>query len=145
MADFWHPICGICITDLGNKRYIFQFFNEVDIQRVIYGTPLFFNSHLLVLQRVQLGENPSVLNLNHTEFWVQIHKLPAGMMCEPMAKQFGNFLGTFLEYDTAVSVLSQLAYMRIRVRLNVSAPLKRKKRFIWGMMCMLMFDLSMRS
>ncbi|KAH1120938.1 hypothetical protein J1N35_004098 [Gossypium stocksii] len=108
MADLWHPIGGICITNIRNK------------------------SHLLVLQRVQSGENPSVLDLNHTEFWVQIHELPAGMMCEPMAKQLGNFLGTFLEYDTAVSVLSQPAYMRIRVRLNVSAPLKRKKKIHLG-------------
>lgn len=23
MADIWHPIGGICITDLGEKRYLF--------------------------------------------------------------------------------------------------------------------------
>ncbi|MBA0847013.1 hypothetical protein Goshw_011143 [Gossypium schwendimanii] len=28
MADLWHPIGGICITELGEKRYLFQFFNE---------------------------------------------------------------------------------------------------------------------
>ncbi|KAH1072497.1 hypothetical protein J1N35_024825 [Gossypium stocksii] len=80
MADLWHPIGGICITDLGNKRYLFQFFNEVDIQKVISGTPWFFNSHLLLLQRIQPGENPSVLVLNSTEFWVQVHELPVEMM-----------------------------------------------------------------
>ncbi|MBA0674946.1 hypothetical protein Goari_016515 [Gossypium aridum] len=35
MADLWHPIGGICITELGEKRYLFQFFNEVDIERVV--------------------------------------------------------------------------------------------------------------
>ncbi|KAK5819778.1 hypothetical protein PVK06_024801 [Gossypium arboreum] len=35
MADLWHPIEGICITDLGDKRYLFQFFNNVDVQRVV--------------------------------------------------------------------------------------------------------------
>ncbi|PPS05347.1 hypothetical protein GOBAR_AA15318 [Gossypium barbadense] len=35
MADLWHPIAGICISDLGDKRYLFQFFHEVDIKRVI--------------------------------------------------------------------------------------------------------------
>ncbi|MBA0577229.1 hypothetical protein Golob_024741, partial [Gossypium lobatum] len=28
MADLWHPIGGICIMELGEKRYLFQFFNE---------------------------------------------------------------------------------------------------------------------
>ncbi|KAG8500486.1 hypothetical protein CXB51_002742 [Gossypium anomalum] len=43
----WHPIGGIYIIDLGNKRYLFQFFNEVDVQRVISGTPWFFNRKFL--------------------------------------------------------------------------------------------------
>ncbi|MBA0699152.1 hypothetical protein Goari_000810, partial [Gossypium aridum] len=34
-----HPIGGICITDIGEKWYLFQFFHEVDIARVLAGTP----------------------------------------------------------------------------------------------------------
>lgn len=48
MADLWHPIGGICILDLGEKRYLFQFFHDVDMQRVLAGTPWFFNNHLLI-------------------------------------------------------------------------------------------------
>ncbi|KAK5819696.1 hypothetical protein PVK06_024719 [Gossypium arboreum] len=68
MAALWHPIGGICIADLGNKRYLFQFFNEVDVQRVMASTPWFFNSHLVLLHRIQKGENPSVLLLIFSEF-----------------------------------------------------------------------------
>ncbi|MFQ6654178.1 hypothetical protein Gotur_025265 [Gossypium turneri] len=50
MADLWHPIGGICITELGEKRYLFQFFNEIDCARVIAGITWFFNNHLLILQ-----------------------------------------------------------------------------------------------
>ncbi|MBA0568186.1 hypothetical protein Golob_005695, partial [Gossypium lobatum] len=35
MADLWHHIGGICITELGEKRYHFQFFHEVDLERVV--------------------------------------------------------------------------------------------------------------
>ncbi|MBA0839313.1 hypothetical protein Goarm_005056 [Gossypium armourianum] len=76
MADLWHPIRGICITDI--------------------------------------GEN--VLELNFTEFWIQVHELPPGLMSESMAKQLGNFCGKFLEYDTAIPFLGQKTYMRIRVK-----------------------------
>lgn len=96
MADLWHPIGGICITDLGDKRYLFQFFNDVDVQRVATGTPWFFNNHLLILQRIQNGENLSDLALNFTEFWVQIYELPSGPMNETMANQFGVFWENFL-------------------------------------------------
>ncbi|KAG8475108.1 hypothetical protein CXB51_032045 [Gossypium anomalum] len=132
MADLWHPIGGICITDLGNKRYLFQFFNEVDVQRVMAGMPWFFNSHLLLLHRIQKGEDPSVLLLNSFEFWVQIHELPAGLMSESMARQFGDFLRKFLDYDTSIPFLGNKNYMRIRVRLDVTVPLKRKKNIQVG-------------
>ncbi|KAK5787063.1 hypothetical protein PVK06_041714 [Gossypium arboreum] len=132
MANLWHPIGRICITDLGNKRYLFQFFNEVDVQRMMAGTLWFFNSHLLLLQRIQKGENLSVLLLIFSEFWIQVHELPAGLMSEPMARQFGDFLGKFHDYDTSIPSSSNRNYMRIRVRLDVTAPLKRKKKIQVG-------------
>ncbi|KAH1065445.1 hypothetical protein J1N35_030432 [Gossypium stocksii] len=129
MADLWHPIGGICITDLGNKRYLFQFFHEVDIQRVISGTPWFFNNHLLVLEKIQEGENPLLVPLIHMEFWVQVHDLPIGWMSESLAKQFGDFLGKFIDYDTIKSFSGHHSYMRIRVCLDVTTPLKRRRSF----------------
>ncbi|MBA0863380.1 hypothetical protein Goshw_020283 [Gossypium schwendimanii] len=128
MTDLWHSIGGICITDLGEKRYLFQFFHEVDIDRVLAGTPWFFNNHLLILQRIPNGENPVALELNLTEFWIQVHELPPGLMTESMAKQFGDFCGKFTEYDTFIPFLGLKKYICIRVCLDVSASLKRKKK-----------------
>ncbi|MFQ6627575.1 hypothetical protein Gotur_006201, partial [Gossypium turneri] len=91
MADLWHPIGGICITEIGEKRYLFQFFHELDIERVVAGIPWFFNNHLIILQRVPIGVNPVVMELNHTEFWIQVHDLPPGLMSVSMAKQLGDF------------------------------------------------------
>ncbi|MBA0650108.1 hypothetical protein Goklo_017581 [Gossypium klotzschianum] len=39
LADLWHPLGGVIISDLGDKRYLFKFFYEVDIKRVIDGIP----------------------------------------------------------------------------------------------------------
>ncbi|MBA0746886.1 hypothetical protein Gogos_009359 [Gossypium gossypioides] len=91
MVDLWHPIGGICITDLGDKRFLFQFFHEVDVQRVL-----------------------------------------SGLMSEIMAKQFGYFLGKLLEYDSSILTLGLMKFMRIRVRLDVSFSLKRKKKIQIG-------------
>ncbi|MBA0820134.1 hypothetical protein Gohar_022256 [Gossypium harknessii] len=132
MADLWHPIGGICITDIGEKRYLFQFFHEVDIARVLAGTPWFFNNHLLILKRIPYGGNPAMLELNSMEFWIQVHELPPGLMSESLVKQLGNFCGRFLEYDSVTPFLGPKMYMRIQVCLDVSAPLKRKKKIQVG-------------
>ncbi|MBA0597693.1 hypothetical protein Gorai_007493 [Gossypium raimondii] len=132
MTDLWHPIGGICITELGEKRYHFQFFHEVDLERVIAGIPWFFNNHLLILQKVPVGVNPAMMELNHTEFWIQVHNLPPGLMSASMAKKFGDFCGKFIEYDTFIPTLGLQKYLRVRVCLNVTASLKRKKKVLVG-------------
>lgn len=48
MADLWHLIGGICISNLDDKRYLFQFFHEINMQIVISGTHWFFSNHLLI-------------------------------------------------------------------------------------------------
>ncbi|MFQ6634403.1 hypothetical protein Gotur_012097, partial [Gossypium turneri] len=132
LADLWHPIGGICITEAGEKRYLFQFFNMINFDRVKAGTPWFFNNHLLILQTILDGVNSAVMDLSFTEFWMQVHGLPPGSMNESMAKQFGNFCGDYLEYDTTFPTLGSQVFLRTRVRLDVTAPLKRKKKVLIG-------------
>ncbi|KAH1072216.1 hypothetical protein J1N35_024544 [Gossypium stocksii] len=101
LADLWHPIKGICISDLREKR-------------------------------IQLGENPLLLPLNLSVFWVQIHDLPPRLMIEHMAKQFGDFIRRFIEYDTMANSFGAQSFMRLRFCLDVNVPLKRKKKIQIG-------------
>lgn len=48
LADLWHPLGGIHIIDLGEKCFLFHFFNQVNFDRVFNGAPWTFNIHLLV-------------------------------------------------------------------------------------------------
>lgn len=49
-TDIWQPLGGVNIMDLGVRRILFRFLDEVDIKRVINGHPWTFNNHLLVTQ-----------------------------------------------------------------------------------------------
>lgn len=40
----------------------------------------------------------------------------------------GNFIGTYLKYDVKVVSLGYVGILRVRVRIDVRKPLKRKKR-----------------
>lgn len=53
-------------------------------------------------------------------------------MSEPMARQFGDFLGKFLEFDLSDRFGNSYSLMRIRVQLNVTHPLKRRKKVMVG-------------
>ncbi|MFQ6664581.1 hypothetical protein Gotur_031645 [Gossypium turneri] len=97
MANLWHPIKGVRICDLGEKRYLFQFFHAMDMNRVLKGSPWTFNNHLLVLYKLELGEDPLQIPLVLTHFWVQIYNIPTGLFSDILAVQLGNFLGNFMK------------------------------------------------
>ncbi|MBA0729878.1 hypothetical protein Golax_020488 [Gossypium laxum] len=125
LANLWHPICGVQIRDMGEKRYIFKFFHSMDMERVLKGLPWTFNNHLLILSKLRRGEDPLKIPLVYVPFWVQIHDVPIGLFSESLARLLGNFIGVFLEYDG--SDLRNRNYMRVRVQIDVRKPLKRKK------------------
>lgn len=68
MANLWHPFGGVTISDLGEKRFLFRFFYEVDIMGVIIGSPWTFNSHLLVSHKLVKGEDPLQVTLAYVDF-----------------------------------------------------------------------------
>ncbi|PPE00024.1 hypothetical protein GOBAR_DD02945 [Gossypium barbadense] len=110
MANLWHPIGSVSISDLGEKRFRFQFYAVVNIDRVLQGSPWTFNNHLLVFHRLMSGENLLKVFLGFLDFWVQIHDILVGYRTKSLARQFGAFLGTRLFnpwfWSTTVSTYS---------------------------------------
>ncbi|MBA0591728.1 hypothetical protein Gorai_008730, partial [Gossypium raimondii] len=80
IANLWHFVNGVHISDLGEKPFLFlfRFFHEMDMERVASGAPWTFNNHLLMIHRLEEG-NDSM---------------------KPLARKLGDFIGKFLEYDS---------------------------------------------
>lgn len=77
---------------------------------------------------IKSGEDLTKVLLVDIDFRVQIHDLPVGYMSEMVGKQLGNFFGTFLEYDPNNNSEIWREFMRLKVRINVRRPLRRKKK-----------------
>ncbi|KAG8480404.1 hypothetical protein CXB51_025110 [Gossypium anomalum] len=59
LADLWHPLRRVTITALEDKRILFRFYNEIDLNRVLDSLPWFFNRQLIVFHKLVGGEEPN--------------------------------------------------------------------------------------
>lgn len=128
MAAVWRPVKGVWIKELGPNLFIFQFFHELDLERVINGGPWTFEQHLLIFSKLETGMNPMQMDLVEVDFWVQVHDLPVGYMSERIARDIGNYVGKFIEADANNFTGMWKSYMRLRVRLDVRNQLKRRMK-----------------
>lgn len=130
IADIWKPTMGISIKELEEGIFLFQFYHKEDLQWVMKGGPWTFDNVMLALETVAAGEDPLKVQLWYLNIWIQIHDLPMSFMTEAVGKQLGNFFGEFLQYDVKNNTSIWRECMRIRVRLDVRKPLKRKKKIV---------------
>ncbi|KAH1064269.1 hypothetical protein J1N35_029256 [Gossypium stocksii] len=86
LANFWHPIGGVSISDLENGWFLFRFYFEIDADRVERNGLWNFNFHLLVLHRLVQGENLLTVQLTEENFWILVNDIPHGFMSEGVAK-----------------------------------------------------------
>lgn len=75
---FWRLRKGVYIKEIDINLYIFQFYHELDIKRVIEGSPLSFNRKALIIARMKQGKIPRGINLNKPDLWVQVYELRVG-------------------------------------------------------------------
>ncbi|XP_060965260.1 uncharacterized protein At4g02000-like [Cannabis sativa] len=129
MADLWKPGKGMYVNIIEQNRFLFQFFHEIDIQRVLTVSPWTYDRKQLILERLQRGDNPRTIALNKLDIWVQIHDRQSEFKTDRAIQQAGNYMGVFLESDLKNFQGVWREYLRVRVYLNVDVPLKRRMKF----------------
>ena len=125
LVALWRPSRVIRIKDIESNLLMVQFYHEIDLHKLIEGAPWTFDSHLLLVHRLKLGEVPYLIQLFNADIWVQVYGLPIGIMLTTINKQIENFIGSYMDYDANNDLGIWREYMRIRVRIDVRLPLKR--------------------
>ena len=128
MASLWQPGHGMFVKELESNRFLFQIYHEFDIQRVMEKRPWTFNNSLLVFHRLKQGEDPKLVPLFHADMWVQLHDIQVGFKSLQVCKDLGNYIGQFVEADSKNFLGLWRDYLRIRVTIDVTRPLKRRKK-----------------
>lgn len=132
LAVTWKPKRGVSITEIGGGRILCQFYHALDMKRVLDGAPWTFGNGSLLIHRLAVGESPFAVPLNKLMFCVQIYGVLLGFFTERVGMMLGNFIGKFLGYDGSNKGVVWKTYMCIRVEMDVSLPLKRKKNLKLG-------------
>lgn len=74
------------------------------------------------------GDVPRSVRLKSLDLWVQIHDLRAGFMTEKIVKEVGNYIGCFVESCPRNFSGVWKEYLRVRVTIYLSKPLKRRMK-----------------
>lgn len=128
MDALWKPGKRVYLKELDLNLYMFQFYHEIDLNRVMEGCPWSFNRRALLMAHLQNGENPRNINLNQMELWIQVYDLKIGFMAEKIMQGIGNYIGKFVKGCPNNFTEVWRDYMRIRVSIDLRKPLKRRMK-----------------
>ncbi|KAK4397412.1 hypothetical protein Sango_1577800 [Sesamum angolense] len=87
------------LKPLEENHFLLKFNHIVDRNRVLEGCPWSFEKNLLVLNTVDMNENPQQVNLDWAAFHIHVHGLPLSKMSKEMAQFIGNHVGRFVDVD----------------------------------------------
>lgn len=119
---------GLRIGGLGDGRLVFEVSSVEAKNLALSGRPWHFDKSLLVIECAN-GRGPfNSIPLTDEFFWVQVHGLDPDDMTDEIGKLVGDYLGEFIRSDPGMDGVCMARFMRIRVKINVSKPLKRTVR-----------------
>ncbi|XP_019160778.1 PREDICTED: uncharacterized protein LOC109157334 [Ipomoea nil] len=128
IASVWQPVMGVTMKQLQPQLFLLRFYHETDLNRIVGDGPWTYEQHLIVLQKIEAGDDPKTVPLNHAELWIQIHSLPAGLRSNAVVSAIGSFLGKLVHTDGKNFGGSLRTYYRVRVLLDVTKPLKKQMK-----------------
>ncbi|CAL9013385.1 unnamed protein product, partial [Prunus brigantina] len=130
MVKIWSTAREVVVKDIVETLFLFIFATEADRQKVLRGGPWNFDKALVLLETPDGSVAPSKMILNYADFWVQVHNVPLSCMSTNMGRQIGNSFGRCLDVMEGMDGECLGKFLRIRVSVDVSKPLRRGKKML---------------
>ncbi|KAL5565726.1 hypothetical protein UlMin_028890 [Ulmus minor] len=132
---FVHMIKGVWKTKerfeveaIGSNKFVFHFLSTTDRRRVLSGGPWCYQNKLLVLEEPMGVGDYSKMSLSQAPLWVQLHNIPILCMSKAVGFILGNMVGRVQEVECNQDELCLGTFIRVRVIIDISKPLKLKVR-----------------
>ncbi|XP_050222915.1 uncharacterized protein LOC126673007 [Mercurialis annua] len=121
----WRTKAPWTVETVGDNIFVFHFGAQEDRRRVIAGGPWKFQELLIVLEIPEgLGDH-SNMKFDKVPFWIQIHNLPLMCLNSEAGLSLGSQIGVVEKVDPGATGDCIGKYLRVRVKVDISKPLKR--------------------
>ncbi|KAK3412030.1 hypothetical protein EUGRSUZ_I00784 [Eucalyptus grandis] len=123
MKKAW-KVNTVLITQKEPGFFSFMFESDEDKERVLNTGPWFFSSNLLVLKQCVPDIPEHCYDFSRYDFWVHIRGLPPGWILEEVYADVTGKIGKVKEIQLELQDNSFTKPGKVRVELDLSAPLK---------------------
>ncbi|XP_073016147.1 uncharacterized protein [Primulina eburnea] len=110
---------------MGDNTFVLEFSSALDRRRALMGGPWNFFRDLVVFKELQGLQQPRSINFSEISVWVQCHNLPIAFMHRSILEKIGSQIGNIEEMDGGENETFLGSFVRIRVRINITQPLKK--------------------
>ncbi|KAL5823915.1 hypothetical protein ACOSQ4_021815 [Xanthoceras sorbifolium] len=117
---------------IGSNSFFFRFSCTEDRKRILEGGSWCFNKFLLVLCEAKGIGKVTDSDFHQTPMWIQLHNLPLACMSRKVGLFLGGKIGLVLEVDLGSSGDCLGKFVRVRVVVDVSKPLRKGLRVSLG-------------
>ena len=76
---------------------LFEFEDNLDLERVLKFEPWMFDKSLVAVQRATSVEEVPLLDFSKSTFWVQLHNIPENSMNQATSESIGGTIGTVIQ------------------------------------------------
>ncbi|TXG50019.1 hypothetical protein EZV62_025894 [Acer yangbiense] len=128
LPRIWRTVKEFEIEILEGNIFSFTFKEESDRRSVLRGGPWSFDKALLVLEEPTGKGDIREMKFDKVAFWIQIHKVPLLCMTSEIGRFLGSMIGEVKEIDDGGSGDCVGKYIRVRVVVDVTKPLRRMLR-----------------
>jgi hypothetical protein len=124
MRNDWSPAQQLEFNHLEGNMFTVQYFCLGDCLKITEGGPWLFRQNVVCIEKYDGLVSTDIVDLNHFETWIQIHKLPVGYRNEALIKNLTERnVGKAIKVETVVH--GQGNFVRVRVKLDVRKKLAR--------------------
>jgi hypothetical protein len=117
---------GTTCKELRKNMFLFTFSQASGKRRALEEGPWLAGKELLILEDFVINKTLDEYKFCFFPIWVRVSKLPLGLMDRENGEKIGRSLGEFLEVGVDADGSAVGEYLRIKVRLDVREPLRRR-------------------
>jgi hypothetical protein len=125
LGKCWCPIKGARCKDLGGNIFLFTFGQDSGKRKAIEEGPWWAGKDLIVMEDFVPTKLVEEYEFRKVPIWVQISRLPLGMMDQITGEDVGAKIGEVEEVDTDADGNAIGKFLRVKVKLDITKPLMR--------------------